>query len=231
MPLTATLSPRGEARAVPARIETVTHGRHPDPDPAQQDRQPGRGDALPFLSLGLFHHHPRVARLLLRDPRPRRPPDRGAADVLPRAGLSPSGRPHPRALRRRRHQRRRRVRLQPSLRRRPAARLRHGVRRAGLRRRQDRRLLRLDRAQGRRRRRGAGLDLGQRHRDVPRGPAAAADQDLGGGQAAARHRAHHPDQQPPARADARRHPRPDRGDADGRRARQGIVRALRRRRR
>ena len=41
-------------------------------------------------------------------------------------------------------------------------------------------LLRLDRAQGRRRRHGAGLDLGQRHRDVSRGPAAAADQDLRG---------------------------------------------------
>ena len=52
-----------------------------------------------------------------------------------------------------------------------------------------------------------------------------------GGQRAARHRAHHPDQQPPAGADARRHPRPDRGDADGRGARQGAVRALRRRRR
>ena len=38
-----------------------------------------------------------------------------------------------------------------------------------------------------------------------------------GGQRAARHRAHHPHQQPPARADARRHPRPDRGHADGRR--------------
>ncbi len=62
--------------------------------------------------------------------------------------------------------RRRRVRLQPSLRRRPAACLRHGVRRAGLRRRPDRRLLGLDRAQGRRRRHGAGLDLGQRDRDV-----------------------------------------------------------------
>ena len=44
---------------------------------------------------------------------------------------------------------------------------------------EHRRLLRLDRAQGRCRRRGAGLDLGQRDRDVPRGPAAAADQDLG----------------------------------------------------
>ena len=32
-------------------------------DPAQQDREPGRGDALSFLSVGLFHHHPRVARL------------------------------------------------------------------------------------------------------------------------------------------------------------------------
>ena len=72
-----------------------------DPDPAQQDREPGRGDALPFLSLGLFHHHPRIARLLLRDPRPRRAADRGAADVLPCAGLSPSRRPHPRGLRRR----------------------------------------------------------------------------------------------------------------------------------
>ena len=81
------------------------HGRHHHPDPAQQDREPGRGDALSFLSLGLFHHHPRVARLLLRDPRPRRPADRRAADVLPRAGLSPSGRPHPRALRRRRRSR------------------------------------------------------------------------------------------------------------------------------
>ena len=33
-----------------------------------------------------------------------------------------------------------------------------------------------------------------------------------GRRAAARHRAHHPHQQPPARADARRHPRADRGD-------------------
>ena len=48
------------------------HGRHHHPDPAQQDREPGRRDALPFLSLGLFDHHPRVARLQLRDPRPRR---------------------------------------------------------------------------------------------------------------------------------------------------------------
>ena len=47
--------------------------------------------------------------------------------------------------------------------------------------------------------------------------------------AAARHRAHHPHQQPPARAGARRHPCADRGDADGRRARHGAVRALRRR--
>ena len=33
-----------------------------------------------------------------------------------------------------------------------------------------------------------------------------------------RHRAHHPHQQPAARAGARRHARPDRGDADGRRS-------------
>ena len=44
---------------------------------------------------------------------------------------------------------------------------------------ETRRVLRLDRAQGRRRRRGRRLDLRQRHRDVPRGPAAAADQDRG----------------------------------------------------
>ena len=56
----------------------------------------------------------------------------------------------------------------------------------------------IDRPQGRRRRRGAGLDLGQRDRDVPRGPAAAADQDLGRRPARPRHRAHHPDQQPAA---------------------------------
>ncbi len=43
-----------------------------------------------------------------------------------------------------------------------------------------------------------------------------------------RHRAHHPEQQPPACADARRHSRADRGDADGRRTRQGVVRAVRR---
>ena len=77
--------------------ERRDHGRHHHPDPAQQDREPGRGDALPFLSLRLFHHHPRVARLQLRDPRPRRAADRGAADVLPRAGLPASGRPHPRS--------------------------------------------------------------------------------------------------------------------------------------
>ena len=94
----------------------------------------------------------------------------------------------------------------------------------------DRGVRRLDRAQGRRRRRGAGLDLGDRDRDVPRGPAAAADQDLGTGPAAAGRRAHHPHQQPAAGADARRHPRPDRSDPDGRGARQGAVRALRRRR-
>ena len=58
----------------------------------------------------------------------------------------------------------------------------------------------------------------------PRGPAAAADQDLGRRPARPRHRAHHPDQQPAAGADARRHPRPDRGDADGRGAREGAVR-------
>ena len=63
----------------------------------------------------------------------------------------------------------------------------------------------------------------------PRGPAAAAGQDLGRRPARPRHRAHHPDQQPAARADARRHPRPDRGDADGRGAREGAVRPLRRR--
>ena len=156
------------------------------------------------------------------------PPDRGAADVLPRAGLSSSGRPHPRSLRRRprrpHHRGRRRVRVEPSLRRRPAARLRHGVRRAGVRRWQDRRLRRLDRPQGRRRRRGRRLDLGQRHRDLSRGPAGAAGQDLGARSAAARHRAHHPDQQPAAGAGARRRASADRGDADGRRARQGAVR-------
>ena len=45
---------------------------------------------------------------------------------------------------------------------------------------------------------------------------------------AGRYRAHHPRQQPAAGAGARRHPRPDRGDADGRDAGQGPVRALRR---
>ena len=58
----------------------------------------------------------------------------------------------------------------------------------------------------------------------PRGPAAAADQDLGRRPARSRHRAHHPDQQPAAGADARRHPRPDRRHPDGRGARQGAVR-------
>ena len=43
------------------------------------------------------------------------------------------------------------------------------------------------------------------------------------------HRAPHPRQQPPARAGARRHPRADRRDRDGRRAHRGAGRALRRR--
>ena len=124
--------------------------------------------------------------------------------------------------------RRRRVRLQPSLRRRHAACLRHGVRRAGLRRRQDRRVLGLDRPQGRRRRHGAGLDLGQPRPRCSTKACWCRRSRSGRPGAAARHRAHHPDQHPPAGADARRHPCPDRGDADGRRARQGIVRAVRR---
>ena len=40
------------------------------------------------------------------------------------------------------------------------------------------RLRRLDRAQGRCRRHQSGLDLGQRHRNIPGGPAAAAGEDL-----------------------------------------------------
>src|SRR5262245_37839496 len=50
---------------------------------------------------------------------------------------------------------------------------------AFVRRRRDRRVFRLDRAQGGRGRRRRGLDLGQRHRDVPGGAFAAADQDRG----------------------------------------------------
>ena len=79
----------------------VTDGRRDhDRNRAQPHRQPDAGDALPFLPLGLFHHHPRVARLLLRHPRPQRRPAGGAADVLPCAGLPPSRGAHPRALRR-----------------------------------------------------------------------------------------------------------------------------------
>ena len=125
--------------------------------------------------------------------------------------------------------RRRRVRLQPSLRGRPAARLRHGVRGAGLCRRNDRRLRGLDRPQGRCRRHRRGLDLGQCHRDVPRRPADPADPDRDAGPRAARYRAPHPRQQPPAGAGARRHAGADRRDPDGRRAGQGTVRAVRRR--
>ena len=195
-------------------------GRHHHPDPAQQDRQPGRRNALSFLSLRLFDHHPRIARLLLRHPRSRRAAHRGAADVLPRPGLSASGRAHPRALRRRRGQRhpgRRRVRLQSPLRRRPAACLRHGVRRAGLRRRQDRRLCGLDRPQGRSRRHGRGIDLRQCHRVVPRRLLVPPIKIWDAGPASAGHRAPDPRQQPAAGAGARRHACADRRHPDGRR--------------
>ncbi len=158
-----------------------------------------------------------------------RAPDRRAADVLSRAGLSPPGDAHPRALRRLRrggHPRGRRVRLQPPVRGRAAARVRHGVRRAGVRRWRDRRLLRLDRPQGGRRRHRAGLDLGQRHRALPRGPADPADQDPRAGPRAPRRRAADPRQQSPAGPRARRRAGADRGDRDGGRARPGAWRRV-----
>ena len=95
--------------------------------------------------------------------------------------------------------------------------------------RRDRRLRGLDRAQGGCRGHRRGLDLRQCHRDVSRRPADPADQDPGCGAAAARHRASHPRQQPPAGAGARRHASTDRRHPNGCRARQGFVRAVRRR--
>ena len=113
---------------------------------------------------------------------------------------------------------RRRIRLQSSLRRRTAARLRHGVRRAGLRRRRS-----SSRSPARSRTRPtsaarcAGSTSANATEMFHEGLLLPPIKIVEGGERAARYRAHHPHQQPAAGADARRHPRPDRGDANGRR--------------
>ena len=214
------------------KTHSRSHGRrHHHPGRAQPRLQPDAGDALPFLPLGLFDHHPRVARFFLRHPRLPRRADRGAADVLPRPGLSASGRQHPASATATTSPEatcssaiiptKAACRTSPTWRswRRSssgatlvgfAGSIAHKADVGGT---------------------NAGLDLGQRHRNFPGRPAAAAGENLFARRVQRRSGAPHPRQQPPAGPGARRHACADGGDADGRRPHPANLRAVRRGRR